>query len=101
MEKSKVNPEDYVWVITENQEEQETIVGLTSPEGGNFIPVTTSREDGMAVMSRLPPGEGGQRRVEAIHKKLLLEHATRDNFQVLMVNGQGEVVGPLQGSSLQ
>ncbi|KMY65844.1 hypothetical protein AAU61_19545 [Desulfocarbo indianensis] len=85
----KVDSTKYVWVITEQQPGQdETFVGLSTPEGAPFLPVCDTKEDALMLLGRLPKGEG-KRQAEAIHREGLLEEARKDGFAVYLVDPEG------------
>lgn len=98
--KDEPNPEDYVWVLTEQEPgKEETFVGLSNEEGENFIPATATREEAMQLLALLPMGQG-KRQVEAIHRFQIASRAAEQGFQVYVVDQQGnlqerlEVVAP-------
>ncbi len=84
----RVDPEKYVWVITEEKEGEETFVGLSDPDGSPFLPVCESKEDALMLLGRLPKGDG-ERQAEAIHKEGLLNEARTEGFAVYLVDPDG------------
>lgn len=86
--------EGFVWVIVEKEGGQEHFLGLDLPQGGPFIPVTGSREDGLMLVGRLPQS-GATREVESIHRRRLLTEAKSQGFVVYLVDGQGRLLKPL------
>jgi len=92
----KINRADYAWVITESQDGGDIFVGLGRENGRSFIPVTRTREEGQALLSKLPAGQSGQRQVEAIHKSRILDQAAQQGFAVYLVDEAGKVLEKLQ-----
>ncbi len=92
-----VDPKDYVWVVTEEIEGNETLVGLSQDSGQSFIPVTQTKEDGQALLAQLPTGQGGTREVAATHKSRLLSEAKQNGFEVILVSAKGELLERLDG----
>jgi len=86
----KVDEADYVWVITEVKDGEETFVGLSDPQGAQFLPVCESKEDALMLVGRLPKGEG-KRQAEAIHKEGLITEARNEGFAVYLVDPEGVV----------
>jgi hypothetical protein len=87
---TKVDQADYVWVITEVKNGEETFVGLSDPDGAPFLPVCGSKEDALMLLGRLPKGEG-ERQAEAIHKQGLLTEAQNEGFAVYLIDPEGTV----------
>lgn len=99
---TNVDTKDYVWIITETNEDQEDImVGLAGEDDQPFIPAAGSKEEAFMVMARLPVEPRGKRQVEAIHKDRLLEKALGQGFSVFLVDGGGSVLGRLDKEGLQ
>lgn len=93
----QVDPKDYIWVVTEELAGNETLVGLSREDGGTFIPVTETKEEGLALLAQLPVGQGGKREVAATHKSRLLDEAKQNGFEVIRVNAKGELLERLDG----
>lgn len=88
--------EDYVWVIVERQGQQESFLGLASQGGGQFIPVTAERDQGLMLLGRLPaPAAGVVRELETIHKDRLSQQAAGEGFAVFLVDAQGKILSRL------
>lgn len=85
---TKVDMANYVWVITELKDGEETFVGLSDPEGAPFLPVCQSKEEALVLLGKLPKGEG-ERQAEAIHKEGLLNEARTEGFAVYLVDPEG------------
>lgn len=97
MQKTTVNPEDYVWVVIEIKGTDENFLGLENDAGERFVPVTASREDAQALLDRLPAApQGTIRQIEATHKKQIAATAAEQDFAVYLVDGQGVLQGRLE-----
>ncbi len=96
----KVKKEDYLWIITETRPDQEeTLVGMSHPQGEAFIPATREKDQALILLGRLPAGRG-DRQVEAIHRVRLLDQAAEQGFVVYLVDEQGRVLERLGGPAL-
>jgi hypothetical protein len=89
------DPANYYWVIIEYTQPEETILGVENPDGGRYIPATIEKSQGELLMQRMPPGSV-QRGVEAMHRQQLLDHASKEGYQVLLVDAEGKVIEALQ-----
>lgn len=88
-----MNAKDYVFIIVESQGEKESFVGLQDPGGERFLAVTGEREQGQALLERLPPpAEGVIRRLELIHRTQIVDQASQEGFMVYKVDGRGRVL---------
>ncbi len=87
-----VRPEDYVWVVVEKQGGQENFLGVGLPHGGQFIPATKTKEEGLMLLGKLPQAAGLVREVESIHKFRLVEEAKLQGFAVFVVDSQGQII---------
>lgn len=91
-----VRREDFVWVIVEKRDKQESFLGLSREDGQTFILATEDRDQGLMLQGRLPQAEAGvQRELEAIHKARLLQQAKEEGMSVYLVDAQGRVLQQL------
>ncbi|MCB2188931.1 MAG: hypothetical protein KQJ78_21125 [Deltaproteobacteria bacterium] len=99
----EVNPEDFVWVLTEFKGvDEENFVGLTGPRGEDFVPVTRDREEAQALLARIPARteEGWKRQVETIHRDDIIHQANQRGFAVYLVSPEGRIEEVLTGDRL-
>lgn len=93
---NQVNPKDYLWVVTELIEDEDTMVGLSQEDGQTFIPATETKEECLALLAQLPTSQGGKREVAATHKTRLLEESKDNDFKIYIVNARGEILRELE-----
>ena len=96
---NKVDEKDYAWVVTEDRQGEEIFLGLVNDKGEQFIPVTQSKEEALALLQKLPAGQGGKRQVEAVHKKQIMQHADKEGFVVYLVDNEGKILEQLMGKN--
>ena len=88
----ETNTEDYLFIITEIKNNEESIVGMAGDDMDQFFPATKTKEEALVLMGRLPDEPGAERQVEAIHKDRLLSQAGAAGYRVFVVNMKGAIL---------
>ncbi len=90
----RVDPGDYLWIIVETRQGQESFFGVQLPTHGHVALAARTKEEAEELMGRLPQAEPGTtRQVEAIHREQLKAEAAQQGWGVRIVDAAGKILG--------
>lgn len=89
---SKRDENTWVWVVIENPDKEEKIVGqLDEKSGISFIPTFESKENGLMCMNFLARDPGKKYEPQAILYEELAVYAKKNRFMICFLDGTGKI----------
>jgi hypothetical protein len=90
---SKIKEDSWVYVLVQNPESDEHIVGQHDPEHQiAFIPTFTDREAAMQGVINLPKEKGQKYEIQAIIYEDLEKYAAKGEFLIFILDDQGRII---------
>ena len=95
---SILKDDTWVWVIIQDPEKQEEIVGQQYEDGDvTFIPTFQSKEDALQCMNLISRLPGKIYEPQAIIYEDLVKYAQTHSFAIFLINGEGEIKEKING----
>jgi len=89
----ELKEDDWIWVIIENPENNEKILGQREEAGDiTFIPVYQSKEQAMRCMGLLARQPGSIYETQAILYEDVKTYAVKNGFMIYVLDGVGTVI---------
>jgi len=89
----ELKDETWIWVVIENPEKNEKIVGQRGKKGNiPFIPVYKSKEEAMQCMNLLARKPGSIYEAQAILYEDVKKYAAENGFMIFLLDGSGTVI---------
>lgn len=94
---SRRNENTWVWVVIENPDKDEKIVGqLDEKSGISFIPAFESKENGLMCMNLLAREPGKIYEPQAILYEELAAYAKENRFMICFLDGTGKITEKIE-----
>jgi hypothetical protein len=83
----------WVWVLVQNPDRDEIIVGQHHEEENiSFIPTFLEKEEALKCYHRIVREKGTKDEFQAILFEELVEHAADHGFHIFVLNGEGKLL---------
>ncbi len=86
-------PDTWVWVVIQNPGKNEQFLGQHDQESDiSFIPAFYQKEEAQQCLIHMATRRGTKYEVQAIFLGELAQEASRNNFQVFILNADGQIL---------
>ena len=89
------NSKDWIWVLVEKGESKDVRFFAMEDDGGQYLPVFRSQEDGWAVKPGLLRNVPGEFELQAMQMVNITEAAEKSGVEIWVLNDEGRIVEKL------
>ena len=95
----EIQEDTWIWVVIQDPDKSEALLGQYDEKNDiSFIPAFTDKNNAEDCMGLLVKDEGKKYELQAMQYKLLMEHASSNNFMIFFLDSNGNILDRIDPS---